>query len=45
MRESPPSMPFAHGRFPPQVFSERVGCQVFRPQDWGWVNLAALCLK
>jgi YVTN family beta-propeller protein len=45
MRESPPSMVFAYVRFPPQVFSERVGCQVFRPQDWGWVDLAALCLK
>ena len=45
MRESPPSMPFAHGRFPPQVLSDRVGCQVFRPQDRGWVDLAVLCLE
>lgn len=45
MRESPPSAIFAHGRQFPQLFSERVGCQVFRPQDGGWVDLAALCLK
>ena len=26
-------------------FSARIGCQVFRPQDWGFVDLAALCLR
>ena len=30
---------------PAQVFSSRIGCQVFRPQDWGYVDLAALCLR
>jgi ABC-type transport system substrate-binding protein len=45
MRMSPPAAVFAHTRSRPQLFSDRVGCQVFRPQDLGWVDLAALCLK
>jgi ABC-type oligopeptide transport system substrate-binding subunit len=45
MRDSPPSAQYAAARRPPQIFSKRVGCQVFRPQDDGLVDLAALCLK
>jgi len=29
----------------PQIFSFRIGCQVFRPQDGGLVDLAALCIR
>jgi hypothetical protein len=45
MRDSPPTAQYAFARQPPQIFSRRVGCQVFRPQDGGLVDLAALCLK
>ena len=44
MRQSPPTAVFAIPRQPVQLFSENVGCQVFRPQDYGYVDLAALCL-
>ena len=45
MRQSPPTAVFAIPRQPVQLFSENVGCQVFRPQDYGYVDLAALCLR
>jgi peptide/nickel transport system substrate-binding protein len=44
MRTSPPSAPFAVPRTPAQFFSGKLGCQVFRPQDYGYVDLAALRL-
>ncbi len=45
MRESPPSAVFAVPRGSIEFFSAKVGCQVFRPQDYGFVDLAALCLR
>jgi serine/threonine-protein kinase len=44
MRESPPAAVFQVPRTPAQLFSGRLGCQLFRPQDHGYVDLAALCL-
>jgi hypothetical protein len=29
----------------PQLLSARTGCRVFRPQDGGLLDLAALCLR
>jgi ABC-type transport system substrate-binding protein len=43
-RNSPPLAVFAALRGTPQLFSSRIGCQVFPPQDYGLVDLAALCL-
>ena len=45
MRVSPPVAVFGRAQAAPQLFSSRVGCQVYRPQDSGWVDLAALCRK
>jgi class 3 adenylate cyclase/ABC-type transport system substrate-binding protein/tRNA A-37 threonylcarbamoyl transferase component Bud32/streptogramin lyase len=45
LRSAPPAAPYGTQNGPAQVFSSRVGCQVFRPQDWGYVDLAALCLR
>ena len=45
LRAAPPAAPYGIQNGPAQVFSDRVGCQVFRPQDWGYVDLAALCLR
>ena len=45
LREAPPAAPYGTQNGPAQVFSSRIGCQVFRPQDWGYVDLAALCLR
>ena len=45
MKLPSPAVLTALGASKPQVFSDRVGCQVFRPQDWGFVDLAALCLR
>jgi peptide/nickel transport system substrate-binding protein len=44
-RNSPPDVVYAVQLGPPQIFSSRIGCQVFRPQDNGLVDLAALCLR
>jgi serine/threonine-protein kinase len=44
-RNSPPSAVYAVMLGAPQFFSPRVGCQVFRPQDNGPVDLAALCTR
>jgi len=44
-RQSPPAAVFATVRGSPQLFSSRIGCEVFRPQDDGLVDLAALCIK
>jgi YVTN family beta-propeller protein len=43
-RTSPPMAVYATIRGTPQLFSSRIGCRVFRPQDAGLVDLAALCL-
>jgi ABC-type transport system substrate-binding protein len=43
--ESPPAAVYATMRGSAQVFSSRIGCQVFRPQDSGLVDLAALCSR
>ena len=44
MRESPPIAAISlEAR--PQLLGARVGCAVFRPQDVGMVDLAALCLR
>ena len=45
LRAAPPAAPYGTQNGPAQVFSSRIGCQVFRPQDWGYVDLAALCLR
>ncbi len=47
MRESPPGAVYLTRSLPAQFFSERVDpkCVVTRPQDGGYVNLAALCLR
>ncbi|HEU4978730.1 MAG TPA: ABC transporter substrate-binding protein [Solirubrobacteraceae bacterium] len=45
LRTSPPTAVFAAAHGEPQLFSARVGCQVFRPQDQGLVDLAALCIR
>src|SRR5262249_15463866 len=45
LRSAPPAAPYGIQNGPAQVFSSRIGCQVFRPQDWGFVDLAALCLR
>jgi hypothetical protein len=45
LRSAPPAAPYGTQNGPAQVFSSRIGCQVFRPQDWGYVDLAALCLR
>jgi YVTN family beta-propeller protein len=44
-RSSPPMAVYATVRGTPQLFSSRIGCQVFRPQDAGLVDLAALCIR
>jgi peptide/nickel transport system substrate-binding protein len=44
-RNSPPAAVYAVMVGPPQVFSSRIGCQVFRPADNGVVDLAALCAR
>ena len=44
-RQSPPAAVYATIRGTPQIFSSRIGCQVFRPQDDGLVDLAALCIR
>lgn len=44
-RNSPPMAVYARGTGSPQIFSSRIGCQVFRPQDAGLVDLAALCIR
>ena len=44
-RQSPPAAVYATVRGTPQIFSSRIGCQVFRPQDNGLVDLAALCIR
>ena len=43
LRAAPPAAPYGTQNGPAQVFSSRIGCQIFRPQDWGYVDLAALC--
>lgn len=43
--QSPPAAVYATMLGSPQLFSSRIGCQVFRPQDSGLVDLAALCLR
>jgi hypothetical protein len=43
--DSPPMAVYAARRGTPQLFSSRIGCQVFRPQDAGLVDLAALCIR
>jgi YVTN family beta-propeller protein len=43
--KSPPAAVYATLRGSPQLFSSRIGCQVFRPQDSGLVDLAALCIR
>ena len=45
MLTSPPVAVYSalHGQ--PQLFSSRIGCEVFRPQDQGLVDLAALCIR
>ena len=45
LRSAPPGAVYGTQNGPAQVFSSRIGCQVFRPQDWGYVDLAALCLR
>lgn len=45
LAESPPAAVYATMRASPQLFSPRIGCQVFRPQDYGLVDLAALCVR
>jgi hypothetical protein len=45
LRSAPPAAPYGTQNGPAQVFSSRIGCKVFRPQDWGYVDLAALCLR
>jgi ABC-type transport system substrate-binding protein/class 3 adenylate cyclase/streptogramin lyase/predicted Ser/Thr protein kinase len=47
MRESPPGAVYLTRAWPAQFFSERMdpACNVFRPQDGGYVDLAALCLR
>jgi ABC-type transport system substrate-binding protein len=42
---SPPAAVWATIPSSPQLFSSRVGCQIFRPQDSGLVDLAALCIR
>lgn len=44
-RLAPPAAVYGLQNGPPQLFSSRIGCQVFRPQDSGYVDLAALCLR
>jgi serine/threonine-protein kinase len=44
-RSSPPHVVFAAISGPAQLFSSRIGCQVFRPQDLSTVDLAALCIR
>ena len=44
-RQSPPAAVFASQNGPPQLFSSRIGCQVFRPQYGGYVDLPALCIR
>jgi ABC-type transport system substrate-binding protein/class 3 adenylate cyclase/streptogramin lyase/tRNA A-37 threonylcarbamoyl transferase component Bud32 len=44
-RAAPPVAVYGLQNAPPQLFSSRIGCQVFRPQDSGYVDLAALCLR
>jgi serine/threonine-protein kinase len=44
-RNAPPMAVYATARGTPQLFSSRIGCQVFRPQDAGLVDLAALCIR
>jgi serine/threonine-protein kinase len=45
LRSAPPAAVYGAPNGPAQVFSNRIGCQLFRPQDWGYVDLAALCLR
>jgi ABC-type transport system substrate-binding protein len=47
IRESPPAAVFMTRTVPAHFFSERVDpkCVVARPQDGGYVDLAALCLR
>jgi serine/threonine-protein kinase len=45
MLESPPAAVYATIRGTPQLFSSRIGCQVFRPMNNGLVDLAALCIR
>jgi hypothetical protein len=45
-RNSPPAAVYADVSGTPQIFSSRIGCKVFRPQDqYGLVDLAALCIR
>ena len=44
MRESPPLAAFGFVSAP-QLVSGRIGCTVFRPQDGGYLDLAAACRK
>ena len=44
-RADPPAAVYALQNGPPQLVSTHIGCQVFRPQDLGYVDLAALCLR
>jgi serine/threonine-protein kinase len=44
-RNSPPAAVYAVMSGPPQIFSSRIGCEIFRPQDGGLVDLAALCVR
>jgi ABC-type oligopeptide transport system substrate-binding subunit len=45
LRSAPPAAPYGTQNGPAQVFSSRIGCKIFRPQDLGYVDLAALCLR
>jgi ABC-type oligopeptide transport system substrate-binding subunit/class 3 adenylate cyclase/predicted Ser/Thr protein kinase len=47
MRESPPGAVYDTRAWPAQFFSERIDpkCVVNRPQDGGYVDLAALCFR